>query len=133
MLKGRTTLAAGVIIAVFAVVFGFSSSPASAGSLARTKLVITSRTPASPTAGQTYTMTFQLQKAGLPLGLVGVGCYATAGGRLAPLLYQGTDGTTGTCSWSVPSTAIGKTLDGIIAVQRDTGTWFYRGFDLSIS
>jgi hypothetical protein len=133
MSKGRTALGVGVIIAVSAVVFGLSSSPASARSLARTKVVITSTTTAQPVAGQTYTMTFQLQKAGLPLAQASVGCYATAGGRVAQLLYQGTDGTTGRCSWTIPSGAAGRTFDGIIAVQRDTGAWFYRGFDLSIS
>jgi hypothetical protein len=101
--------------------------------LARTKIVITSTSPAQPTAGQTYTMKFELRKLGVPLRMGAVGCYATAGGKLAPLLYQGTDGTVGTCSWSVPSGASGKTFDGILAAQRDTGTWYYRGFDLPIS
>jgi hypothetical protein len=133
MSKGRIAFAAGVLVAAFALVFGFSSTPASARSLAKTKVIVTSTSPAQPVAGQTFTMNFQLRRLGVTLHMVEAACYATAGGRLAPLLYQGTDGTTGTCKWSVPSGASGKTFDGILAAKKDNGVWVYRGFDLPIS
>lgn len=117
----------------FAVVLGLASAPASARSLARTKIVVTSTSPAQPVAGQTFTMKFELRKLGVPIHMAKAACYATAGGKLAQLLYQGTDGTVGTCSWAVPSGASGKTFDGILAAQKDNGVWFYRGFDLPIS
>jgi hypothetical protein len=101
-------------------------------SLGRTKIVVTSTSPAQPVAGQTFTMKFELRRLDVPIHMAGAACYATAGGRLAPLLYQGTDGTVGTCKWAVPSGSSGKTFDGIVAVKKDTGVWFYLGFDLPI-
>jgi hypothetical protein len=132
MSKGRVALAVGVIVAAFALVFGLSSTPASARSMAKAKVVVTSTSPAQPVAGQTFTMKFELRRLGVALHMVEAACYATAGGRLAPLLYQGTDGTVGTCKWAVPSGASGKTFDGILAAKKDNGVWFYRGFDLPI-
>jgi hypothetical protein len=116
----------------FALVLGLSSTSASAKSLGGTKMVVTSTSPAQPVAGQTFTMKFELRKLGVPLHLVQAACYATAGGKLAPLVYQGTVGTEGTCTWNVPSAAKGKTFDGILAVQKDSGAWWYYGFDLAI-
>jgi hypothetical protein len=133
MSNGRVALAAGVIVAAFALVLGFSSSPASAKSMARTKIVVTSTSPAQPVAGQTFTMKFELRKLGVPLHMADVACYATAGGKFVPPLIQRTDGTVGTCSWAVPSGTSGRTFDGILAAQKDSGQWWYRGFDLPIS
>ena len=96
-------------------------------------MVVTSTSPAQPVAGQTFTMKFELRKLGVAIHMAGVGCYATAGGKLAPLLSQRTDGTVGTCSWAVPSGASGKTFDGILAAEKDGGVWFYTGFDLPVT
>jgi hypothetical protein len=125
-------LAAGIIVVAFALVLGFSSSPAAAKSMARTKLVVTSTSPAQPVAGQTFTMKFELRRLGATLPMRDVACYATAGGKYVPPLTQRTDGTVGTCSWAIPSSASGKTFDGILAAQKDDGVWWYRGFDLPI-
>jgi hypothetical protein len=133
MSNGRVALTAGVIVAAFALVLGLASSPASAKSMARTKIVVTSTSPAQPVAGQTFTMRFELRRAGLPLHMADVSCYGTAGGRYVAPLVQRTDGTTGTCSWAIPSGASGKTFDGILAARKDDGQWWYRGFDLPIS
>ena len=129
----RPFWAAACLALAFALVLGLSSSPASARSMSRVKMTITSTSPANPIAGQAFTMKFELTKAGLPIHMANAACYATAGGKAAPLARQGTDGTFGTCSWTVPSTAKGKTFDGILAAQKDDGTWFYYGFDLPIS
>lgn len=130
----RPFWAAACLALAFGLLLGLSSSPASARSMgARTKMIITASTPAKPAGGQTFTLKFQLTKSGSPIHMAKAACYATAGGRAAPLLHQGTDGTTGTCTWSVPSGASGKTFDGILAAQNDNGTWYYYGFDLAIS
>lgn len=129
----RPFWAAACLVLAFGLLLGLSSSPASARSMGRTKMIITGTSPAQPAGGQTFTMKFQLTVAGSPIHMANAACYATAGGKLAPLLRQGTDGTTGTCTWSVPSGASGKTFDGILAAQKDNGTWFYYGFDLPIS
>jgi hypothetical protein len=113
-------------------VLGFSSTPASARSLGNTKVIVTDTSPAQPVAGQTFTMKFELSKLGTRLHMADAACYATAGGKLAALMYQGTDGNVGTCKWAVPSGASGKTFDGILAAKKDGGVWVYRGFDLPI-
>jgi hypothetical protein len=117
----------------FALVLGLSSTPASARSLSGTKMVITSKSPAQPVAGQTFTMKFELRRLGVPIHMAGVACYARAGDKLAPLVAQKTDGTVGTCTWTVPTGTSGKTFDGILASQKDNGVWWYYGFDLPIS
>jgi hypothetical protein len=131
--RSRPFWVAVSLACAFAVVLGLASTPASAKSMARTKLVVTSTSPAQPVAGQTFTMKFELKTGTVSQHIGEIGCYATAGGKLAPLLTQRTDGTTGTCTWSVPSAARGKTFDGILAAKRDNGEWWYRGFDLPIS
>jgi hypothetical protein len=133
MSKGRTALAVGIIGAVLALVLGLFSAPASARTMARTKIVITSTSPAQPVGGQNYTMRFEIRKAGVTVPMKALDCYAQSGGRVVPLVNKGTNGMQGFCTWAVPSGASGKTLDGIIAAQRDTGTWYYRGFDLAVS
>ena len=116
-----------------ALVLGLSSAPASATSTSRgTKLIVTDTQPNQPTAGKNYTMYFQLQKGGVPLSLVDGGCYATAGGRVAPIVDQKFSGSTGHCTWSIPAAAKGKTLDGLIAAKANGTAWWYRGFDLVI-
>jgi hypothetical protein len=132
MSKGRVALVAGVIVAALAIVFGFSSSPASARSSGSARVVLTSTSPSQPTAGQKFTMYFQLRKAGGVLHMADAACYGSVAGRAAPLLEQTTDGTTAHCTWAVPSTASGKTWDGILAGQRDSGNWLYLGYDLPI-
>jgi hypothetical protein len=132
-IRSRPFWAAISLACAFVVVLGFASTPASARSSARIKIVVTSTSPAQPVAGQTFTMKFELSKLGVPLHMAGVACYATAGGKFVPPLTQRTDGTVGTCSWAVPSAASGRMFDGILAVQKDDGAWWYRGFDLPIS
>ena len=96
-------------------------------------MVVTSTSPGQVVAGQTFTMKFELRKLGVAIHMKGVACYATAGGKAAPLVAQKTDGTVGTCTWTVPAGASGKTFDGILAAQKDNGAWWYYGFDLPIS
>ena len=131
--RTRSFWAAASLACALALVLGFSSAPASARSLAKTRVFVTSQSPAQPVAGQTFTMKFELNKLGVTLHMAEAACYATAGGKLAPLMYQGTDGNVGTCKWTVPSGASGKTFDGILAAKKDNGVWVYRGFDLPIS
>jgi hypothetical protein len=57
---------------------------------------------------------------------------AQIAGRRVPASRQSTNGTTGVCSWSLPSGTSGKTFDGVIAAHATTGTWYYAGFDLPI-
>src|SRR6266540_3147189 len=81
--KGRATLAAGVIVAAFALTVSFSSAPATAASLSsKAKIVVMSTSPAKPTAGQTYTMRFEIMKDGAAFPMKSVACYGTVGGRL---------------------------------------------------
>src|SRR5712691_4869257 len=118
--KGRAALAAGVIVAAFALVLGFSSAPASARSTGTAHIVVLSTSPARPTAGQKFTAKFQLMKAGVPLPISSVGCFAAIDGRSVTVLHQDTDGITGRCSWAIPSGTSGRMLDGVITtVQRD--------------
>lgn len=132
-IRSRSLWIAACLACAVGLVLALSSAPASARTLARTKLLITRTSPAQPTAGQTYTMWFQLKRGDITYRQKSIGCYATADGKVAPLLDQGTDGTTGHCKWAIPRGTSGKTFDGIIAVQQqDTGTWWYRGFDLPI-
>jgi hypothetical protein len=136
MSKRRVSLAIGVILAAFALVLGFSSTSAPAGVMAATKLVITSTSPSHPIAGQDFRINFQLQKGGMPLQIKDVGCHAQIGdGKGVPVKDQGiTNGTDGHCTWHVPSSASGKTLDGFVAaVRQSNGVTFFHGFDLPIS
>jgi hypothetical protein len=131
--RSRPFWVAVSLVCAFAVVLGLASAPASARSTARIKLVVTSTSPAQPTAGQAFTMKFELTRLGLPLHMAGVGCYARTGTANAPLLYQGTDGTVGTCKWAVASGSSGKPFSGILAAKTDSGVWYYRGFDLTVN
>ena len=133
MLKGRVAFAIGVVAAAFALVLGFSSAPASARTMQFQEVVIVGTSPAAVTAGQTYTISFQLMRGDDARHIAGVGCYAIAGGRRAQLVDQGTDGTVGHCTWTIPRRAAGLTFDGIISAQADSGTWWNRGFDLPVS
>jgi hypothetical protein len=132
-IRVRPFWVAACLVCAFAVVLGFSSAPASARTLGGVKFVVTSTSPAQPTAGKTYTMTFKLMKYGSPVHMAAAACYARAGAKNALLLDQGTDGTTGHCTWAVPSGASGLTFDGIAAAQKASGAWVYYGFDLPIS
>jgi hypothetical protein len=124
---------AACLACAFVVVLGLSSAPASATSQSRgTKLIVTDTQPSQPTAGQNYTMYFQLQKGGVPLTLVDGGCYALAGGRVAAIVDQKFSGSTGHCTWSIPAAAKGKTFDGFITVKADGVPQWFRGFDLAI-
>jgi hypothetical protein len=58
---------------------------------------------------------------------------AQISGARATVLKQSFDGTTATCSWSIPSSSAGKTLDGIAAAKASNGVWYYAGFDLPIN
>jgi hypothetical protein len=133
MLKGRVAFAIVVLVAAAALVLGFSSAPASARSLRFQEVVIAGTSPAAVTAGQTYTINFELMRGDEARHIADVACYAVAGGRRAQLVDQGTDGTVGYCTWAIPRRAEGLTFDGIISAQADSGTWWNRGFDLPIS
>jgi hypothetical protein len=76
---------------------------------------------------------FELRRLGVALAMKEVACMAMAGGRLVPLLEQTTNGTSGRCSWAVPSTARGKTLSGLVAVVPVTGPTYFLGYDLPVS
>jgi hypothetical protein len=131
--KGRAALAAGMIAAAVALVLGFSSAPASATTTGTTHIVIVSKSPSQPTAGQKFTVKFQLQKAGVAQPISSVGCFAAIGGRAVPVIHQDTDGITGRCAWAIPSGTSGRMLDGVITtVHRDTGTRYFLGFDVPI-
>jgi len=131
--KRRAAFAVGVIVAACALVLGFSSATASARGLAGPQIVLVGTSSAQVTAGQTFTITFALAGATRPLHITGVACYALAGGRLAQVVGQGTDGSVGHCTWAIPRRAKGKTFDGIVSAQADSGTWFNAGFDVPIS
>jgi hypothetical protein len=134
MSKGRVALAAGLIVAALALVLGFSSTSAPAALLAKTKLVITGTSPAQPTAGEDFTINFQLRKGGAPIHIADIGCHAQIGnGPTLPVVDQGTDGTDAHCTWHVPSSARGKTFDGFVAATGDDGVTYFHGFDLPIS
>jgi hypothetical protein len=132
MNKARVAFVAGVVLTAFALVLGFSSATASAKGLGLTEIVLVGTSPAQVTAGQTFTATFALARAGVPRHMTGVTCFALAGGRLAQLLDKGTDGSVGHCTWAIPRRARGKTFDGLVAAQADGGTWFSAGFDVPI-
>jgi invasion protein IalB len=120
-------LCLGVLLAIVAA---STSAPAAA---ARGNIVVVSASPRHPTAGQAWTVKVQVQRPdGTPAPLSQVQCNAAIGGRPVPVLIQriSADGTTATCSWSVPSGTTGRTIDGVIAMKRaDTGRWYYLGFD----
>ena len=128
----RPIWVAVILVCASALVFGFSSGPAAARTQGKAQIVITSMSPAQPTAGANFTGTFELRKAGVAIHMSHVTCMAQIAGRRASLVSQGTDGTVGHCTWAIPSTAKGKTLDGVVALQGPTGAWFYAGFDLPI-
>ena|SRR5437764_15346811 len=122
-----------VCLAVAISLVAGSSTAQAARMGSRTKLLVVGTTPATPTAGHTYTMSFSLERSATALHIAQFACYAQVGGKLGQLIGQGGNGTVDYCTWSIPNTASGKTFDGIVAVQNDAGTWFYLGFDQSIS
>ena len=128
----RPVWAAVILVAASALVLGFSSGPAAARTQSRTQSVITSLSPAQPTAGQNFTGKFELRTAGVAIQMSNVTCMAQINGRRVSLVSQGTNGTVGHCTWAIPTTAKGKTLDGVLALQGPNGTWYYAGFDLAI-
>jgi len=131
-LRSRSFWIAACLVCASALVFGFSSGPASARTLGKAQIVILRLSPAQPTAGKNFSGTFKLMKAGVTLQMTKVACMAQIAGRPAQLIAQETDGTVGRCAWSIPSSAKGKTFDGILAVQGADGIWYYAGFDLPI-
>jgi hypothetical protein len=132
-LRLRPNWAAVCLGCLLAVVLIVTSAPALAGD-GKMKIVILSASPREPKAGQPFKVTFQIKRgSNPPMPLTDVKCLAQIGGRAAKVLEEGTDGTTGRCSWDIPSGAKGKSLGGIIAALRgDTGVWYYAGFDLPI-
>lgn len=134
MFKARAAFVA-VIVAALALVAGFSSAPVSAATLAKTRIVITSMAPAQPVAGAPFTMTFQLHRRGTPIAISDIDCFGTIGGKkFVPTTEQGHDGTTGRCTWLIPSDASGKTFDGVLSARRaSNGVWYFHGFDLPIT
>ena len=131
--KRRVAFAVGVVMTACALVLGFSSATASARGLAGTQIVLVGTSPAQVTAGQTFTITFGLARVVVPRHMTAVACYALAGGKLAQVVDQGTDGSVGHCTWAIPRRVRGKTLDGIVSAQADSGTWYNAGFDVPIS
>jgi hypothetical protein len=133
-LSVRPLWAAAALVCVVALALGFSSSPASArteGGAAR--IVASNVAPAQPTAGQAWTVTFQVKnRAGEAKALDSLACMAQIAGKRVPAQTQSTDGHTGVCSWAVPSGSSGKMFDGVIAAHSASGTWYYAGFDLAI-
>src|SRR5712691_11552111 len=122
--KGRAAFVAGVIVTASALVLGFSSATASAKGLAGTEIVLVGTSPAQVTAGQTFTITFALARSDTPRHMTGVNCYALAGSKVAQVVDQGTDGSVGHCTWNIPRRAKGKTFDGTVSAQADSGTWY---------
>ena len=131
--KRRVAFAVGVIMTVCTLVLGFSSATASARGLAGTEIVLVGTSPAQITAGQTFTVTFALARAEVPRHMTDVSCYALAGGKLAQVVDQGTDGSVGHCTWVIPRRTRGKLLEGVISAQADSGTWYMAGFGAPIS
>jgi|SRR5438105_11228941 len=129
MKRLRLTFGAGVLLTI--CVLGVTASP----SLARAPSGITmiSMTPAQVTGGKSFTINFELMRAGVARPVTSVHCYALAGGRLAQLLDQGTDGIVGHCTWAIGRRTSGKTFDGIISGLSKSGTWNNLGLDLPIS
>jgi hypothetical protein len=100
--------------------------------MAKPKIVILSKAPAQPTAGQSFTATFQLLKAGAPMHISPIKCFAYISGRPVKVLAETSDGTTGRCSWAIPAGSRGAPFGGIIAMQLADASWFYGGFDLTV-
>jgi hypothetical protein len=130
--RARPIWAAVILACASALVFGFSSAPASARTQGKAQIVILNMKPAQPKAGQNFSGTFKLMKGDVVINMTKVACMAQIGGRPANLITQETDGIVGRCAWSIPSSAKGKTFDGILAVQGVDGIWYYAGFDLPI-
>jgi hypothetical protein len=131
-LRVRPLWAAGFLGCALALVLGFSSAPASARSLGQPQIVLVSTSPAEPTAGQTFTAKFKLMKAGVPQRIIAVNCFAGIAGRPVTVLYQGTDGTIGRCSWAIPAGTSGRRLGGMVAAQHESGVRYYASFDVPI-
>jgi hypothetical protein len=133
MVKGRVAFVATVIATACALVLGYSSSTASARGMARsTEIVLIGTSPAQVTAGQTFTITFGLARSEVPRHIIAVGCFALAGGKVAQVVDMGTDGSVAHCTWAIPRRTKGKTFDGNVSAQADSGTWYNAGFDVPI-
>jgi hypothetical protein len=116
------TLAAAVSLAV-----GVGSASASGGRHGG-RHVILSFSPASPVAGEQFSISFSLIKDGVKLRIANPGCLGMTKGRPIPLASISNDGTTGTCTWNIPTKA-GPTFDGELAFFDEQGGEWFAGYD----
>jgi hypothetical protein len=130
MIRRMLTFSIGAI--VVGVLAAALSASAMARSTSEAHITAVGAVPAAVTAGQTISVSFQLVRDSKIIGMLDVYCGAIAGGKPAPLVDKGTDGSVGHCTWSIPRKARGKTFDGFISAQAASGTWYNAGFDVPI-
>jgi hypothetical protein len=125
-------VALSLAVALSLVVGVWSAGTADAAQLRKPRVTVLSTSPATPVAGQTFTMTFAVMKLGQQYPYAKFGCLGMTGGRPIPPLEQAGDGTVAHCSWVIPTTAAGKMLSGIVSVTLANGVRYYLGFDYPI-
>jgi hypothetical protein len=132
-MKSKRVGAGAAVLAMTVLAVGLASAPASARPQLATEVHVVRTSPDQPTAGMNNTVWFELVhngKGGWPI--MAIDCRAMAGGKKAQLVDKGIDGTLAHCTWFIPRRAKGKTIDGVIAAQAQSGTWYSAGFDANI-
>jgi hypothetical protein len=108
---------------------GVASASAGSGK-GKAHLVITT-SPNKPQAGEPFSITFSLIKAGVAQPFTGPDCLGMTNGRPIPLASVTSNGVSATCTWNVP-TKTGPTFDGMLVAFDANHTEYYYGYDLSI-
>src|SRR5882672_3830370 len=124
-MKSKRVGAGAAALAVAMLAFGLASAPASARTQLATEVHVVRTSPDQPTAGMNNTVWFELVTNGHEgRPIMAIDCKAQAGGRAVQLVDKGIEGTLAHCTWFIPRRAKGKTIDGVIAAQALSGTWY---------
>jgi hypothetical protein len=130
----RFTWLALCLAFVASLLLGASTAPtAEAAQLRKPRVTVLSTSPATPVAGQTFTMTFAVMKLGVYYPYSKIACLGMVAGRPLPPLEQAGDGTIAHCSWNIPTTAAGKLLYGMVVVTLPNGVKYFLGYEYAIS
>jgi len=128
--RRRRRIGVAALVVVASLTAGVATATA-AHQRSQTHLV-TSTSPAAPVAGEAFSITFSLVKAGVALPITGPDCLGMTNGRPIPLASKTSNGFTATCTWNLPSKT-GPTFDGMLVVFNGNGTEFFYGYDYPIS
>ena len=96
-------------------------------------IVILSKSPQTPVAGQPFTIEFAVYDRDVQIPLKGLGCFGrTDKIFLLKLIEEEHDGWVARCTWEIPTKAKGQTMYGILAAILAKDERTFRGIEFPI-